>query len=68
MKTSELEPKLKVITISTNPIAGFIIKWSCLGGKSEKNPDNVFVKIRKLNGVITYSPASLIQPFINGAN
>lgn len=68
MKTSELKPKMKVITVSTRPVTGFIIKWSCLGGKSENNPENVFVKIRKLNGVITYSPASLIKPFIDGAD
>ena len=55
------------MTISSRPIVGYIIKWTCQSGKSEIEPINIFVKIRKLDGIITYATADMIKPFKNGA-
>jgi len=63
MKTSELVTGLQVVTIGSNPVVGFIVSVTCLSGKNEKRQGNVFVKIRKLNGIITYATADLIKPF-----
>lgn len=63
MKTYELAEGIKVITVGTKPVVGFIKSWTCLGGKSYRNQANIFVKIKKLDGGYTYATPDQINRY-----
>ena len=65
MKVKELIEGKKVISSVANPIVGNIISYSTVCGKDEKFAKNNFVKIKKLDGGITFITADLLKPFVN---
>ena len=60
MKSNELIEGKRVVSISSKPIVGFIVDYSCLRSNREKTN---LVRIQKLDGITCFVTADCIKPF-----